>query len=88
MFGDSERAVAEKLAEFKEVLTAAGFVVSGKSSERAERELVFLGKRVHFGDGTILNTRRALEDALSWYVLMASKPLTRKSVQRLVGKLI
>ena len=62
------------------VLADAGFLVSGKSSETAERELVFLGKHVHFGDGTILNTQRAPEDALSRYVLMASRPVTRESV--------
>ena len=80
--------MADKLAEFKVVLADAGFLVSGKSSETAERELVFLGKHVHFGDGTILNTQRAPEDALSRYVLMASRPVTRRSVQRVVGKLI
>ena len=80
--------MAAKLAEFKEVLATAGFLISNKLSVKAERELVFLGKRVHFGNGTILNTRRALEDALSRYVLMASRPVTRKSVQRVVGKLI
>ena len=88
VFGDSKQAVADKLAEFKAVPADAGFMVSGKSSETAGRELVFLGKHVHFGDGTILNTRRALEDTLSRYVLMASRPVTRKSVQQVLGKLI
>ena len=88
VFGDSEAAVATKLAEFKEVLANAGFLISDKSSSRPERELVFLGKHVDFGRGVIRNTRHTLEDALSRYVLMASRPVTRKSVQRVVGKLI
>ena len=88
VFGDSEAAVATKLAAFKEVLANAGFLISDKSSSRRERELVFLGKHVDFGRGVILNTRHTLEDALSRYVLMASRPVTRKSVQRVVGKLI
>ena len=88
VFGDSEAAVATKLAAFKEVLANAGFLISDKSSSRPERELVFLGKRVDFGRGVILNTRHTLEGALSRYVLMASRPVTRKSVQRVVGKLI
>ena len=88
VFGDSEAAVATKLAAFKEVLANASFLISGKSSSRPERELVFLGKHVDFGRGVILNTRHTLEDALSRYVLMASRPVTRKSVQRVVGKLI
>ena len=88
VFGDSEAAVATKLAAFKEVLANAGFLISDKSSGRPERELAFLGKHVDFGRGVILNTRHTLEDALSRYVLMASRPVTRKSVQRVVGKLI
>ena len=88
VFSDSEAAVATKLAAFKEVLANAGFLISDKSSSRPERELVFLGKHVDFGRGVILNTKHTLEDALSRYMLMASKPVTRKSVQRVVGKLI
>ena len=88
VFGDSEAAVATELAAFKEVLANASFLISGKSSSRPERELVFLGKHVDFGQGVILNTRHTLEDALSRYVLMASRPVTQKSVQRVVGKLI
>ena len=88
VFGDSEKAVAAKLAEFKKVLATACFFISDKSSVKVERKLVFLGKYVHFGNGTILNTRRTPEDALSQYVLMASRTSTLKSVQRVVGKLI
>ena len=40
VFGDSEAAVATKVAEFKEVLASAGFLISDKSSSRPERELV------------------------------------------------
>ena len=87
VLGNSEEAVAVKLAEFKKVLATTGFFITDKSSVKAKRELVFLGKRVHFGNGTVLNTRRALEDALSRYVFMASRPSTQKVCSRLWASL-
>ena len=84
LFCDSEKVVAPKLVEFREVLATVGLLISNKSSVK----LAFLGKRVNFGNGTIVNTRCMLEDALNRYVLMASRSVTRKSVQRVVGKLI
>ena len=88
VFGDAEGAVATKPAKFKEVLANSGFLISGESSNRPKTELVFLGKHVDFRRGVILNTKHTLEDALTRYVLMASRPVMRKSVQRVVGKLI
>ena len=59
IFGDSEEAVSEKPAEFKQVPADAGFIICEKSSVMAEREQVFLGKHVDFGRGTMLNTKQA-----------------------------
>ena len=78
VFGDSEAAVATKLAAFREVPANTGFLISDKSSSRPERELsiVFSGKHVDFGRGVILNTKHTLEDALSRYAAKTSRPVT------------
>ena len=86
-FNAKERRRLHGTVEFKKVLADASFIISEKLA-LVEGEVVFLGKSVDFGWGTILNMRRALEDASSRCVLTASRSVRQKSVQRVVGKRI